>query len=242
MPNPRPPPRLRNRDRCTAGCRHRNKCARCRCSPPQCRHCAPCASRPIRLMGDPAKTWHENWCRRARGDRQSRASPVPRVRRKALFGGGAPGRTCSKGRPPGNRRSHRPCSRARWRNSLRNRPFVFDRQVRDAPPRIEAIRRGKCIGGARALTRFAMFRSDPACDVVGFEFASVVIMQPKEQPAALPPADQIGVLALPADARGLGQRLFHDGCGVDEHLHRAAALFRRPAIAPASSGARLTTA
>ena len=40
---------------------------------------------------------------------------------------------------------------------------------------------------------------------------------------------QVGVLALPADAGGGGQRLFHHRGGVDEHLHVAARLGDEPA-------------
>ena len=40
----------------------------------------------------------------------------------------------------------------------------------------------------------------------------------EEQPAAMVAADEIGVLALPADPRRLGERLFHHRRGVDEHL------------------------
>ena len=45
----------------------------------------------------------------------------------------------------------------------------------------------------------------------------------EEQPRAELPADQIGVLALPAEPGGLGERLFHDRRGVDEHFDVAAA-------------------
>ena len=35
-------------------------------------------------------------------------------------------------------------------------------------------------------------------------------------------ADKVGVLALPAQACGLGQRLFHHRRGIDKDLHLAA--------------------
>jgi hypothetical protein len=35
-------------------------------------------------------------------------------------------------------------------------------------------------------------------------------------------ADEVGVLALPAEAGGGGQRLFHHRRGIDEDLHLAA--------------------
>lgn len=41
----------------------------------------------------------------------------------------------------------------------------------------------------------------------------------EEQPGAELAAHQIGVLALPAETGGLSQRLFHDGCRVDEDFY-----------------------
>src|SRR5690606_1505595 len=41
---------------------------------------------------------------------------------------------------------------------------------------------------------------------------------PQEQPVAVCAAEQVGVLALPAQARPLSQRLLHQGGGVDEDL------------------------
>ncbi len=48
-------------------------------------------------------------------------------------------------------------------------------------------------------------------------------MRAEKQPRAEFAADQIGVLALPAEAGGFGQRLFHHRRGVDEHLDVGAA-------------------
>ena len=47
----------------------------------------------------------------------------------------------------------------------------------------------------------------------------------EEEPGAEVAADEVGVLALPAEPGGLGERLLHHRRGVDEHLHVA----RRPA-------------
>ena len=44
----------------------------------------------------------------------------------------------------------------------------------------------------------------------------------EKQPGAMLAADQIGVLALPAEAGGFCQRLFHHRRGVDEDLDVAA--------------------
>ena len=51
----------------------------------------------------------------------------------------------------------------------------------------------------------------------------------EKQPRAELARDEIGVLALPAEAGGRGERLFHHGGGVDEHLHVAAGLREQPA-------------
>ena len=51
----------------------------------------------------------------------------------------------------------------------------------------------------------------------------------EEQPGAELERNQIGVLALPAQPRRFGERLLHDGGGIDEHLDVAAGLFDQPA-------------
>src|SRR5205085_11789128 len=51
----------------------------------------------------------------------------------------------------------------------------------------------------------------------------------EEQPAAMLAADEVGVLALPPDARRLGERLFHHRCGIDEHFQLAAGALDQPA-------------
>src|SRR4051794_20613689 len=50
----------------------------------------------------------------------------------------------------------------------------------------------------------------------------------QKQPAPMFAADEVGVLALPADARGLRERLLHHRGGVDEDLELAAAVFDEP--------------
>ena len=51
----------------------------------------------------------------------------------------------------------------------------------------------------------------------------------EEQPRAVLARDQIGVLALPAEAGRFGQRLFHHRRGVDEHFDVAAGVVDQPA-------------
>ena len=41
----------------------------------------------------------------------------------------------------------------------------------------------------------------------------------QEQPGAVHARDEVGVLALPAEAGGLGERLFRDRGGIDEDLY-----------------------
>jgi len=44
----------------------------------------------------------------------------------------------------------------------------------------------------------------------------------QKQPVAVVAAEQVGVLALPAQPGPLGQRFLHQGGGVDEHLNLGA--------------------
>ena len=96
--------------------------------------------------------------------------------------------------------------------------MMLDGEVGDAACRIEPIRRGEGVSGtdieaARAGAAAVGMRS------VGYEAERGVDL-PQEQPGAVRARDQVGVLALPADAGAFGQRLFHHWRGVDEHLHR----------------------
>ena len=51
----------------------------------------------------------------------------------------------------------------------------------------------------------------------------------EKQPGAEFARDQIGVLALPADPGGLGERLFHHRGGIDEDFDLQAGLATEPA-------------
>src|SRR5262249_6506524 len=61
--------------------------------------------------------------------------------------------------------------------------------------------------------------------LIGLELESEVDLA-QEEPGAQRARDQIRVLALPADAGALGERLFHHRRGVDKYLEIAAPALR----------------
>jgi hypothetical protein len=93
---------------------------------------------------------------------------------------------------------------------------VLDRQVRDAASRIEPVGRGEGVGRARILARAARAAAIVVRRVGGERDRAVD--RAEEQPRAVLAADEVGVLALPADPGRLAKRLFHHRRGVDEHL------------------------
>ncbi len=116
----------------------------------------------------------------------------------------------------------------------RDRALVLDGQIRNAAPRIELVGRGERRGRADVETGAAR----AAVIDVGVVARQVERGEDRaeKQPRAELARHEVGVLALPAEAGGLRQRLFHHGGGVDEHFHVVAGR-ARPASAPASSGA-----
>ena len=60
----------------------------------------------------------------------------------------------------------------------------------------------------------------------------------QEQPGAELARHEVGVLALPAEAGLLGERLLHHGGGVDEHLHVGRTRLRRAVSQRASAFSR----
>ena len=106
-------------------------------------------------------------------------------------------------------------------------PLVLDREIRDAAPGIELVRRRERVGrahlqaGAAAAAMIGLRRIGRQREV-GEDLA-------EEQPGAEAARYQVGVLALPADPGLLGQRLLQDRRRVDEHLDRGA----EPAVHPA---------
>ena len=103
---------------------------------------------------------------------------------------------------------------------------MLDREVGNAAPRIEPERRREGIGraGGEAGAAGAAARG---VRHVGRELERGV-ERAEEEPASVRAADEIGVLALPAETGGFGERLFHDRGGIDEHLELAAGKLDQP--------------
>ena len=97
---------------------------------------------------------------------------------------------------------------------------MLDRQVGDAPPRVQAE-------GRRERVRRAGVEAAPA-RAATLLLGRVALQlergedRAEEHPVAEAPPEKVGVLALPAQARGLRQRLLHHRGGVHEHLDRVA--------------------
>ena len=109
----------------------------------------------------------------------------------------------------------------------RNGPFVLDREVGNAAPRIELVGRGERRGRADIEAGAAT----AAMVVLGRVRRQVERGEDRaeKQPGAEFARDEVGVLALPAEAGRRGERLFHHRRGVDEHLDVAAGLHGEPA-------------
>ena len=104
---------------------------------------------------------------------------------------------------------------------------MLDGEVRNAAPRIESIRRGKGRGrtgieagmATAATIRRRFVRRQVERGENGAE----------KQPRAEIVRHDVGMFALPAQARFRGQRLFHHRRGVDKDLHVAAGIGDQPA-------------
>jgi len=95
-------------------------------------------------------------------------------------------------------------------------PLVLDGEIGDAARGIEPIGRGKGCGRADIEAAPAL----AAAIVVrrGGRQLECQIDLAEEKPGAEIARDEVGVLALPAEPGGCGERLFHHRRGVDEHL------------------------
>ena len=99
----------------------------------------------------------------------------------------------------------------------RDRAGMLDGEIGDAAAGIEAVGRREGLGRAdieaglagAAMVGLGRVRRQGRLGQDGAE----------EEPRAELPADQIGVLALPADTGGGGQRFLHQRGGIDENLH-----------------------
>jgi len=110
---------------------------------------------------------------------------------------------------------------------MRDRPLVLDRQIGNACPGVELIGRGKGPGRAYILTGgTTAAKISSRRRRLQFQCG---IDSAEEQPAAVIAADDIGMLALPAQTGGLRQRLFHHRRGVDKDLYLALRLGNQPA-------------
>ena len=106
-------------------------------------------------------------------------------------------------------------------------PLMLDCQIRNAPPGIEPVRRGK--RRRRASIEAAAAR--PAMvgrGAIGFQIEAQIDLAEK-QPGAEITRHQVGVLALPAEPGLLGERLLHHRSGVDKELQRTRPMLLNPA-------------
>ena len=170
-------------------------------------------SRPVRLTGVPA-----NFARKAASS--SRAS--------SASGGAANSSRCTSraSRPglgelvPGADREAVVAAEDAVADAFaqlrRDVPLVLDRQVGDAAPAIEPV-------GRRKGVRRADVEAAPAgAAAVGLGRRRRQLRgredRAEEEPVAELARDEHGVLALPAEPGGCGERLLHDRRRVDEHL------------------------
>ena len=107
---------------------------------------------------------------------------------------------------------------------------MFNREIGNAPPRVELIGRGKRIRGADILTGRA------AAAMVLRRRVRVQLQscenRPYKGPIAKLTAQQIGMFALPTQPSGLCQCLFRHRCGIHEHFDLARFLFNQPPRQP----------
>src|SRR3984957_14540158 len=91
----------------------------------------------------------------------------------------------------------------------RDRSLAFDGEVGNTTPRIELV--GRREGGCRAGVEAGLARA--AVIAIGFIARQIGIGEDRaeEQPRAELARHEVGMLALPAQARGLGQGFFPPG-------------------------------
>src|SRR5208283_5850922 len=91
---------------------------------------------------------------------------------------------------------------------------VLDREIGNAPPRIETI------GGFEGLRRAGVEAGAAGAAMIRLPRVRLQVEigedRAEKEPGAEVARDEIAVLALPAEACGFGERLFHDGRRIDE--------------------------
>ena len=107
----------------------------------------------------------------------------------------------------------------RFAEFARDRSLVFDGEVGNAAPRIELVGRGE--GGGRADVEASPARAAVIDIRLIARQIGIGEDRTEEQPRSELARHEVGVFALPAEARGLRQRLFHHGRGIDEDLDLA---------------------
>ena len=104
---------------------------------------------------------------------------------------------------------------------------MLDREIGDAAPGIQPVR------GRKRVRRADVEAGAAGTAMVGLGRIRLQIGggvdRAEQQPVAVAARQQHGVLALPAEAGGGGQRLLHHRGGVAEHLHPYVALGREVA-------------
>jgi hypothetical protein len=110
---------------------------------------------------------------------------------------------------------------------FRDRSLMFNCQIGNAAPGIELVRRCKGLGRTSGLAGGA------AATMVWLRRINIKLKRgvnrAEKQPTAMLAADQIAVLALPAQACLTRQRLFHHRRCVNEHLQFRGGLIDNPA-------------
>ena len=187
-------------------------------------------SRPMRLTAVPANIVRKPASSSAGQFGEARRGQLG-ARQEVGLGGG--GRICSTGRRRGNRRSRRCGCRSAAAIRAGSAPCARSSDTRcsaghraDRAPERRRSGRRRDSGGTAAMVAFG---------ASGVERQAQIDLA-EEQPGAELARHEVGVLALPAEAGLLGQRLLHDRRGVDKHLQLARPA-RQRSSAPALSAA-----
>src|SRR5262249_34988976 len=107
---------------------------------------------------------------------------------------------------------------------------MFNREIGNAPPRIEAIWRRKSGGRTKVETSAA------GAATIGFGASRRPIERCEDRPEKKPGPElarhQIRMFPLPSKAALSSKRFFHNRGCIDEYFHRAASVGRQPACQP----------